>query len=293
MDYKLKIFKAVAQAQSFSRASKLLHISQPAVSKCIRGLEEKYGKAFFERKANSIELTDDGKLFLAYAEKILQSYAQLESEFEETKTLPNEIKIGASTTIANYVLPQLLGPIQKSNPSLKIEIIIGNTFDIQQAVLKKEINLGIVEGDHHNTRLHYTKFIKDELVLVSKYSDQSLEFISLKKLTELPLISRELGSGTREVIENALQAYNLTVTEHGLIFGSTESIKNYLLNSNTYAFLSVHSIRQELKEQALRIIDIDQLEITRWFYFITRQGFQSKQVDKIQKLLMRTYNQKE
>lgn len=150
-----------------------------------------------------------------------------------------------------------------------------------------------MEGDHHNTRLHYTKFIKDELVLVSKYSDQSLEFISLKKLTELPLISRELGSGTREVIENALQAYNLTVTEHGLIFGSTESIKNYLLNSNTYAFLSVHSIRQELKEQALRIIDIDQLEITRWFYFITRQGFQSKQVDKIQKLLMRTYNQKE
>lgn len=293
MDYKLKIFKAVALTQSFSRAAKQLYISQPAVSKCIQGLEEKYGKAFFDRKSNSIELTDEGRLFLEYAEKILQLYEEVDNEFAGHNLLSNEIKIGASTTIANYVLPKLLGEIQKTHPEIKVDLTIGNTFDIQQAVLKKELNLGIVEGENRNTRLHYSKFIKDELVLVSKYNQEEIETISIKELSGLPIVNRELGSGTREVIENALSEKDVLLSEFHAVLGSTESIKNYILYADAFAFLSVHSIEQELREQLMRIIDIEDLEIPRWFFFITRQGFQSKLNTKIQKLLIQTYNKTE
>lgn len=293
MDYKLKIFKTVALTKSFSQASKILHISQPAVSKSIKKLEEKYERAFFDRTPNSIELTKAGELFLEYSEKIIQLYEELEDEFLEGKISSNEIKIGASTTIANYILPELITLIQRDYPELKINLIIGNTFDIQQLVLKKEINLGIVEGDNHNSRLQYNKFLKDELVLTSKYNQEEGETISLNDLNEIPIICREIGSGTREVIENSLGKKHITIQEYHSVFGSTESIKTYLLNANVYAFLSIHSIEQELKEARLRIIDIEELEINRWFYFITRQGFQSKLTNKVQNLILNAYNQKE
>jgi DNA-binding transcriptional LysR family regulator len=293
MDYKLKIFKAVAQTESFSLAAKLLHISQPAVSKCVKNLEEKYGKAFFERNPNSINLTKEGELLQEYAERIIQLYEELEDEFLDGKIFSNEIRIGASTTIANYILPKLLITIQKNYPSLKINLMIGNTFDIQQAVLKKEINLGLVEGDNHNTRLQYSKFIEDELVLVSKYDQEDAETVSLTNLIKLPIVGREVGSGTREVIENALEKHNLIISEYHAVLGSTESIKNYLLNSNVFSILSIHSVEQELKSHQFRIIDVDDLEIKRSFFFITRQGYQSKLTTKIKNLLSNTYNQKE
>lgn len=289
MDNKLIIFRTVALTRSFSKAAKMLNITQPAVSKCVKNIEEKYERAFFERKANSIELTADGVLFLEYVEKIIQLYNALEDEFQEGDLLSGAIVLGASTTIANYILPKLTATIQKDYPDLKIDLIIANTLEIQQAILKKEINLGIVEGHNHNTRLHYEKFVKDELVLTSKYSQQPAETITPDDLSTMPVIAREIGSGTREVIENNLHKHQIPIPDYHSVMGSTESIKNYLLNSETCSFLSIHSIQQELKEGRLRIIDIEDLEITRWLYFIRRQGFQSKLTHKIQKLLFSTY----
>lgn len=293
MDHKLRIFKEVALNRSFSRAAKKLHISQPAVSKTIRNLEEKYERAFFERTANAIRLTEDGEVFLTYCEKIIRLYEELEDEFYEDKMFSSEIKIGASTTLANYILPRFLARIQRDYPSLKIDLKIGNTLDIQQAVLKKEIHLGIVEGDNHNTRLRYQEFIRDELVLVSKNTLSDADIISQEDFNQLPLIGREIGSGTREVIENYLHKKRVQTPDYHSILGSTESIKNYLLDTQTYAFLSIYSVERELREGRFRITDIEGWEMTRWFYFITRQGFHSKLTDKLQNLLFRAYNQKE
>lgn len=293
MDHKLRIFKEVAFAKSFSRAAKKLYISQPAVSKTIKNLEDQYGRAFFERTANSIRLTADGEVFLAYSERILRLYDQLEDEFRDEKVFSSEIKIGASTTLANYILPRLLAIIQQDYPHLKIDLMIGNTLDIQQAVLKKEIHLGIVEGDNHSTRLRYKKFIRDELVLVSKNTAEEVNEISQEDFNCLPLIGREIGSGTREVIENYVFKKGLQIQEYCSVLGSTESMKNYLLSTRTYAFLSVYSVQQELADGRLQITDIEDWEMIRWFYFITRQGFRSKLTDKFQNLLFRAHNQKE
>ncbi len=293
MDHKLKIFRTVAWTKSFSRAAKKLHLSQPAVSKTIKNLEERYGRAFFERTASSIKLTEEGELFREYCEKILRLYEELEATFGEEQMFSSEIKIGASTTLANYILPRLLAVIQRDYPDLKLDLRVGNTLDIQQAVLKKEIHLGIVEGDNHNTRLQYEKFIRDELVLVSKNTSEGAQEISQDAFHNLPLIGREIGSGTREVVENYLLRKGIRIPEYYSVLGSTESMKNYLLNARAYAFLSIYSVERELADRQLQITDVEDWEMTRWFYFITRQGFHSKLTDKLQTLLFYAHNKKE
>ena len=186
-----------------------------------------------------------------------------------------------------------MGKIQQNYPDLKADVLIGNTFDIQQAVLRKEIDLGIIEGGNHNTRLRYSKFVKDELVLVSRSGRPGPETLNLNELPQLPMVSRETGSGTREVIENAFRNKGVHLPESQTVLGSTESIKNYVLNSDALAFLSVHAIRQELRDRSMKIIDIENFEIPRWFFFISRQGYQSKFNSRIQNLLTEAYNKTE
>src|SRR5699024_7326619 len=148
MDYKLKVFKEVALTKSFTKAAQNLNLSQPAVSKTIKSLEAEYGKAFFDRKGNTISLTAAGLAFLNYTEKILQLYQQAYEEFlDEEVIFPTTLKIGASTSVANYVLPPLLAALEKKEPKLQIHLMIGNTDKIQDQLLNKELDMGIVEGN--------------------------------------------------------------------------------------------------------------------------------------------------
>lgn len=295
MDYKLKVFKEVALTKSFTKAAQNLNLSQPAVSKTIKSLEAEYGKAFFDRKGNTISLTAAGLAFLNYTEKILQLYQQAYEEFlDEEVIFPTTLKIGASTSVANYVLPPLLAALEQKEPKLQIHLMIGNTDKIQDQLLNKELDMGIVEGNKHHPRLTYQKFIKDELVLVT--GDRNLPKIpnpiTAEQLQHLPFIEREYGSGTREVITDAFRKQAVTPPESSIILSSTESIKSYLQHSDSYAFLSIHTVRNELLDQRLQLIELEDFSIYRWFYFITRPGYPTKMTDKIFHYLKRAYNQK-
>lgn len=296
MDHKLKVFKEVALTKSFSRAAENLFISQPAVSKIIKNLEEEYGKAFFLRQGNHIELTSAGELFLSYTEKLLRLYEELSDEVSDRNIkFPQELKLGASTTIAHYIIPKLAAQLQTKIPGLKFNLSTGNTEEIQRLILTGQLNFGIVEGENHNTRLHYEKFVKDELVLVTNAKNKMAigNSISLDQLKSLSFIERESGSGTRQVIDSALKKQKINARSIHSIFGSTESIKSYLRYANQYAFLSVHAIGQELLENRLRLIEIDDFRIERWFYFVARQGFYSHTNQKIKNHFLKSYNQKE
>lgn len=294
MNHKLKIFKEVAINKSFTRAAENLFLSQPAISKTIKTLEEEYGKAFFMRQGNHIDLTPDGKVFLTYANRLLAIYAELADTFAtDERKLPGQLKIGASTTIGQYVIPSLAAAIQKDNPEFRFQLICGNTEDVQNQLLTGLLDFGIVEGENHNKRLHYERFVKDELVLVTAATRNGVpDTIELSHLEKLTFVERERGSGTREVIGNALKKSNVKPLNIIADLGSTESIKSYLRNSNHYAFLSIHSINQELMGNKLRVIEVTGLQIERWFYFVSRQGYQSKSSALLQNLLMQGYNQK-
>ena len=295
MDHKLKIFKEVALAQSFTKAAENLFLSQPAVSKTIKTLEEEYGKAFFVRLGNNIALTGEGRIFLGYAEKILELYEAVEDEFSSDNTrLPTSIKMGASTTIGQYVIPVIAAHLQRGHPDFRFQLRCGNTGEIQDLILKGQLDFGIVEGDNKNARLHYDTFVRDELVLVTNSENKKIktETLNIDQLKDFTFLEREPGSGTREVIANALKKQGVHPLNIIASLGSTESIKNYLRSSDTCAFLSIHSIDRELLDDKLRVVEVNGLSIERWFYFVYRQGYQSKTIQKLQNLFVEGYNKR-
>lgn len=292
MDHKLKVFKEVALNKSFTKAAENLFMSQPAVSKTIKNLEQEYGKAFFIREGNSIDLTDEGHIFFAYAEKVLGLYAAMEDEFlTEDAKLPQHVTMGASTTIGQYVIPRIAAQIARDRPDFRFQLRCGNTEEIQGMILNGQLDFGLVEGDNHNARLHYETFVRDELVLVANSQNRQVksESIAVAQLRDLTFVEREPGSGTREVIVNALKKYNPPPLKIIADLGSTESIKTYLRYSDSFAFMSIHSIDRELLEGHLRVIEVEGLSIERWFYFVKRQGYQSKAGQKLQNLFMEGY----
>lgn len=295
MDFRLRVFKTVAEQLSFTKASKLLFISQPAVTKHINELEKQYGKALFNRHGNSITLTLEGEIFLDYATKIIELYIKLEQEFIDSDTqLPKSISLSASTTIAQYILPSLLSKFKAVYPDTSITLINQNSEKIESLVLQKETDLGLSEGTTHNPHLHYDAFIEDEIVLTTRIENKSLKSdrISLDQLKKIPIVIREPGSGTLNIIENSLKKTGLSLQDMNvqIQLGSTESIKNYLLASNAYAFLSIHSITTELKNHSFTIVEVEGLSIERTFQFVSLRGDYDKIADRLKNFFVSHYN---
>ncbi|UMB53060.1 LysR substrate-binding domain-containing protein [Lutibacter sp. A64] len=293
MKTKLHIFKVVANHLSFTKASEQLFLSQPAVSKTIRNLEETYKITLFLRKRNSIELTSEGKAFLIYVNKILEIYAAMKHQFlHQNKTFPNIINFGVSTTVANYIIPKVIAKFRTQFPKIKFEITSGNSDDVEDLILNQKLNFGIIEGKNTNRKLQFKEFIKDEIVLVTNVKNNAFkkDVISLKELQEIPIILREMGSGTKEIIFEYLNKHQIKKLNTVVTLNSTEAIKNYLFNSDNYAFMSIHAISEELINNKLKIIDVKDLNIERWFYFVSRTGYQSNLMDYFEKYTLNIYN---
>lgn len=279
-----KVFIKVAQCLNFSKAAEELYVSQPAISKHIKELENTYKVTLFNRDKGKITLTCNGEIFYKYAIKIMETYNDLESELNSlSEDFSGELKIGASTTIAQYFISPLLAQIIRRYPNIKFKLSSGNTQFIEKALLNKEIDLGIVEGNSKLTNIKYTPFAKDELVLITSTSNKCKDTITSNQLKNLPLVLRENGSGTLQVISNALNEKNLKITDLNILLqiGSTEAIKDFLNNyPDSFAIISVISIINELKNNKLKIIDIKDLQITRNFYFISNQGYIPNKVER-------------
>ncbi len=290
MDFRLKVFFTVANRLSFTKAAKELFITQPAISKHIQELEEQYKIKFFERNGSKISLTNAGELLLKHTKSIFEVYREI--DFDMSALINQQrglLRLGASTTISQYIIPPLLARFHKKLQEIKVNLLNGNTEQNRKALLNKEIEIGIVEGQSKNQSIKYTEFLKDELVLVcnSKNLLISKEQVNQEDLKSMPFVMREQGSGTLEVIEYALKPFeiNLSQLTIEMQLGSTESIKSYLMNSDCVAFISIHAIEKELKNNELVILDIDNLVIERFFYIITLQG----KVDALSELFIKKY----
>lgn len=295
MDFRLKVFKTVAEQLSFTKASKILFISQPAVTKHINELEKQFGKALFNRHGNSISLTKEGKVCLEYTNRILSLYETLEKEFTDLDgALPSKINLAASTTIAQYILPSLLAKFKTAHPDTTITLINQNSDRIEELILEKKSDLGLVEGNSNNPLLHYQPFVRDEIVFTCRVGNKWFAGgeLQLKELISLPLIIREQGSGTRKILEKSLGEKDLDIKDFNIQIelGSTESIKNYLIASDGYAFLSIHSIAQELKNNILTVIDIKNLEIHRTFQFVSLHGDYNPTSEWMKNFFLNHYN---
>ena len=283
-DFRLKVFHTVAHKLSFTKAATELFISQPAVTKHIHEIEQQLGTALFKRNGNSIVLTSAGEILLQYSEKIFDTYAALEAEMSQLNDVSGgNLRIGASTTIAQNILPRILALFKKAYPNISFSFVEGNTDSISLQVIAEKIDIALVEGNSHFPQLAYEPFAKDEIVLVTR-SLSSLSKqpeITPQELLEIPLVLREQGSGTLDVVFKALNQVKINPKDLKVEaqFQNSSSIKQYLAHSETAAFLSIQSILKELKYNELSIIEIQELDIFRTFQFIQLHGSASKLIE--------------
>lgn len=277
MDFRLKVFYTVALRLNFTKAATELYITQPAVSKHIQELEETYKTKLFERNGSKIALTPAGEILLKHTKNIFEIYREI--DFDMSSFISERqglLRLGTSTTISQYIISPVLARFHQKQKEIKVNLLNGNTEQIENALINKEIEIGIVEGQSKNQSIKYLQFLKDELVLVcsSKNPLAKKNEISLDDLKSLQFITRERGSGTLEVIEYALKQVGVKFSDLQIEMqlGSTESIKSYLLNSDCFAFMSIHAVDKELKNNELIVLDVENLAIERYFYIITLLG---------------------
>lgn len=280
-DFRLKVFRSVAKNLSFTKASQELFVSQPAITKHIQELEAAYQTRLFDRQGSRISLTESGNLLLEHCERILEDYKRLEYEMH---LLHNEytggLKLGASTTIAQYVLPPLLASFIGKFPQVSLSLLNGNSSrEIEAALQEHRIDLGFVEGVFRLPNIRYTTFLEDELVAVVRTGSKLAvgEEITPDELFHLPLVLRERGSGTLDVFERALQQHNIKLSSLQVLMylGSTESIKLFLEHTDCLGIVSVRSITRELYSGQLRVVEIKGMPMLRDFSFAQPQGQES------------------
>ncbi|WP_288428903.1 LysR family transcriptional regulator [uncultured Spirosoma sp.] len=296
-DFRLTVFYTVAKRLSFTKAAAELFVTQPAITKHVQELESQLGMALFDRRGNQISLTTAGNVLLRHAETIMGVYRQIEFDLNALKGQPGgRLRLGASSTIAQYVIPAVLARFQDHSPEVSLSLLSGNTDQIEQALLNNDIDLGLVEGRTHHSDIRYTPFVKDELVLVCRANHPlaGRDEITLDELKTVPIALRERGSGSLEVIEHALRGAGLRLNDLNLAMqlGSTEGIKSYLTNSASIAFISIFAVQNELKNGILRVLDVAGLTIQRDFYSVQLQGVSEGLADTFMRFSRQQYNRR-
>lgn len=272
-DFRLKVFVTAARTLSFTRAAEELFISQPAVSKHIGELESYYKVQLFARRGSRLELTPAGHSLLASAERLLDDYRRLQYQMSLCSDHPEgELRLGASTTIAQYLLPRILAKFTSRFPDVRCSVISGNSDQMERALAEGTIDLGLVESVSRRQGVHYTLFAPDELVLIARPGGMraDTESVTAEELRHIPLVLREGGSGTLEVISAALATAGVRLVQLQVVMrlGTTEGIKSFVRHSDAMAIVSVISVVDELRHGTLRIVDMEDISLRRDFAFV-------------------------
>lgn len=276
--FRLTVFRVVAARLSFTQAAELLHVSQPAVTSHIKTLEQELGVRLFERAAGAVRLTLAGERLFAYAVEVNRLAQQT---LHDIGSLNGEqrgrLRLGASTTIAQYLLPRLLGEFVQLHPRVDLSVVSANTAQIVARLVAGESDLGLIEGPPGTASVKVDKFVDDEIAVIVAASHPFAALpppgTSLADLAEEPLLMREPGSGTRRVVENALRDAGIATRDLHVVMelDSTEAIKSGVEAGLGVGFVSRWALR-EPQTRAVRTIPVAGLTINRSFQFVYPQG---------------------
>jgi LysR family transcriptional regulator, transcriptional activator of the cysJI operon len=268
-NFRLKVFRVVASHLNFSRAAEELLLTQPAVTQQIKALEDEFGVSLFDRSGGRIALTPAGQALLPYAEKLRaiseEAYAAVVSA---SGKLGGHLALGASQTIGQYVLPNLVAAFLRENPRVSITAMSGNTDTILGALVEHRIHLAMVEGPALRKDIHTEPFMEDEMVLVVPASHEWAEReIALGDLRDAPMLMREFGSGSRRVVENALRRAGLGKKEltTRMELDSTEGLLSAVEAGLGVTFVSRWAVRSQLVLGTLKLARVRGLRLARKF----------------------------
>jgi len=276
-NFRLKVFRAVAEHLNFRRAGEELYLTQPAVTLQIKALEEDLGVSLFDRTGTQVALTAAGSVLLDYVRRMYDLLAEAEQSISALGgSVSGDLKIGVSTTIAQYVLPRMLGEFHREYPQVRLAVESGNTEEIVNALGEQRITLGLIEGPSRRRDVHAEPFLEDELVLIVPASHEwaVAGSIQVGQLSGAPLLMREQGSGTRRVIELALEkaGVKMKTLRIALALDSTESIKSAVEAGLGVGFASRWAIYKEVEMGTLRVVEIRGLRVLREFTLVYPGG---------------------
>ena len=273
----MRVFITVADKKNFSKAAKALSLTQPAVSFQIQTLQQYCQTMLFDRVNRHVKLTAAGELLLDYAIHMNNLQAELERNMQQlTGHVKGELLIGASTTIGEYILPYVVGSFKQDYPDVNVTIQIMNTKEISSAVESKTFDLGIIEGPlEQSDVIEAHNFLEDELVLAipSDHPFAKKESITLEELKELPYITREPGSGSRLIFEQALIDADFDIEDLNIVMelGSTTSIKSAIMGGLGVSIISKWAVQDLVKAGKVAALNVQGLTLKRSFHIILNQ----------------------
>lgn len=286
-DRRLKIFHTVARLLNFTKAAEELHMTQPAVTFQIRQLEEQFNTRLFDRTHNKVSLTEVGKQVYVYADRILKLYEDMTRSVNDmTGEVSGGVTLGASTTVAEYMLPLLIGEFKVKYPEVLISLKESNSEEIVSLVESNDLDIGIVEGSVNNKNLIVEECHTDEMVVIvpNGHALAGNEALCVKDIVEHPFISRESGSGTQESIQRYVEKHG----DHDFLnvsyeLSSPEAIKGAVEAGMGISILSRSTISKELKLNTLTAVELTP-KLQRPFSIVRqRYKFKSRAADELLK----------
>lgn len=255
----LQTFIKLCEIKNFTKTAELLSMSQPTVSLHIKNLEQQFQTQLIQRSPKQISITPTGEILLNQAKQILQFYDQTKQKIlEHHHIIQGDLTIGASFTIGEYILPMLLVDLKTLHPHLSLQILIGNTEEIVEAVKKFKVDVGLIEGTTNEKSLIIQSFMKDELVIVapSTHALAKKKPLQIKDLQNEKWISREAGSGTCANLTHFLHANGIKV-ESTLTISSNQGIKQSVINGLGLSLLSKHVVEKDIRNGDIAILQLD------------------------------------
>lgn len=274
----LKTFVTLVEVKNFTKTAEILLMSQPSVSLHIKNLEREFQTTLFLRSPKFLKITPTGEILYERAKQMITIYEQTRQDIlEHHNSIKGELKIGASFTIGEYILPALLFDLQKDYPELELHIVIGNTEEIVQSVRLYQVDIGLIEGQTNEKNLSVHAFMQDELFIVSSNNHQlsSKDEVTITDLQNQTWITREVGSGTREYLNHVIRSNGLKVKSL-LTISSNQGIKETLMNGMGLSLLSRSVIERDIQHRNLSIIQLKNQSFHRMLSYIYSPIMQDK-----------------
>lgn len=268
----LQVFRVVARRLSYSRAAEELLISQPAVSRHVHALEQELGSQLLGQVGNRIYLTDAGRMVLVYADRVVEQTGEVQRALAELENLERGyLRLGAASTPGLYLLPEVLAAFRERYPGVDVSLHLANSQQVEEAVRRGELDVGFV-GARLLPELQVRPYATDELVLIVPprhlFADRSS--IQAAELAQVDLIVREVGSGTRRVLEEVLARAGVR-PRRVLELNGGEAVKRAVIAGLGVAVVSGRSLALELRCGVLRAVPIADLPLTRDLSIVTRK----------------------
>jgi len=280
-DRRLQVFHTVARQLSFTKAAEQLFMTQPAVTFQVKQLEEHFSTRLFERSHGKITLTPAGRLVMEYAERILGLSDELEKRVAElTGAVSGPLLLGASTTVAEFILPQILGEFKARYPQVQAHMSVANSETIENRVADHTLDLGIIESPAHLPSVQTEVVCDDELVLICAPGHRlaRVKSVTPQEIVGEPFVSREVGSGTREFTDHYLRNCKVSPEDLSIVMelGSPEAIKGVVETGVGVAIMSRTRVVKERKLGLLVPVPLEPRLIRSFSMVYPREKFRSR-----------------